>query len=194
MNRGRNQPTLEIKYVPHLGEVGCGTAVEAYDNVFPFIPKDELCPVALPVGVNAQNIGMVTVRGPSLSDFGIWDGDELVIRTKFAWREIDEDRICIVFIHATQELVAKRIVKGANTITLKASGGGVRDMEYSMDEVEIRAIVIKVQFDVSRVIARSREANVRATGIGRRRLHERNGNGTSAKPAHTARDVDDMPY
>jgi SOS-response transcriptional repressor LexA len=167
----KTSPTtkLEIKMIPHLGEVGAGSSVPAYDNVYPFMPKSELYPVAVPAHLPASKLGLVTVRGLSLTDFNIFDGDQLVFTRQFNRREIDEDTICIVFIHATQELVAKRIVIGANMLTLKASGGGIADKEYSIDEVEIRGVVIKVEIDVKSQIARARETKARLNGIGRRK-------------------------
>ena len=54
-------------------------------------------------------------------------------------------RICIVYIVPTGELVAKKVLRGANMLTLRASGGGIRDLEYRPEEVEIRAIVIGLQ-------------------------------------------------
>src|SRR4051812_29201016 len=132
----KQSPTLEVQFVQYLGEIGCGRAVEAYDNVYPFMPKSELIPVALPAGVNARDAGVMTVRGMSLTDFNIFDGDRMVVQTKFSsWRDIDEDTICVVYVHATAELVAKRIVRTANTLILKASGGGISDIECAPDEV-----------------------------------------------------------
>jgi SOS-response transcriptional repressor LexA len=156
-------PTLEVQYLPYLGEVGCGRAVEAYDNVYPFMPKDELIPVAMPRGVTARDAGVMTVRGMSLTDFNVFDGDRMVVKTKFSpFRDIDEDTICVVFIHATSELVAKRIIRQANSIILKASGGGIRDIECSLDDVEIRGIVLEFLIDAKTQIARAREAKMRA--------------------------------
>jgi hypothetical protein len=162
-------PKLELKYVRYLGEVGCGRAVEAYDNVYPFMPKDELIPVALPANVPAKDSGVMTVKGLSLTDFGLFDGDELLVTRAFNKRDIDEDTVCIVYIHPTGELTAKRIERGANTLILKASGGGIPDKEYSIDEVEIRYVVLKALIDMPVLIARAREAKLRANAIGRRK-------------------------
>jgi SOS-response transcriptional repressor LexA len=160
----RQAPKLEMRYVPYLGEVGCGRPVE---NIIPFIPKSELVPVALPEWMPAQESGVYTVRGLSLTDFNIFDDDRLVVRQKFSWRDIKPDTICIVFIHTTGELVAKRIERGANKLILKASGGDIPDREYSLDEVEVKAIVVDVLIDVNSHIARARETKRRQTAIGR---------------------------
>lgn len=156
----KHSPTVEVKYVSYLGEIGAGSSVPAFDNVYPFIPRDELIPVALPIGVSTSDAGILTVRGISLSDFNVWDGDRMLIKKRFSWKDIDEDTICVVYIHATGELVAKRIEIGANTLILKASGGGISDLEYSPDEVEIRGIVLEFLIDAKTQIARAREAKV----------------------------------
>lgn len=184
----RKPTTLEIKMIPYLGEVGAGTPVPAYDNVYPFMPKSELYPVAVPSNLPANSMGLVTVRGLSLTDFNIFDGDQLVFTRQFNRREIDEDTICIVYIHATSELVAKRIEVGANMLTLKASGGGIADKEYSVDEVEIRGVVIKVEIDIKSQIARAREAKARLNKVGRRKSDE------AAPTLWGQRNDDDCPY
>jgi SOS-response transcriptional repressor LexA len=154
----KRSPKYEMKYVTHYGEVGAGTAV---DNVIPFMPQATVVPVVVRGDLAAAGLGAVTVRGLSLSDLGIHDGDTLVITKRFSWRDIHEDTICIVFIHPTGELVAKRIIKEANTITLRASGGGIPDKEYRPDEVEVRGIVVRISLDVETYIARYQESKIR---------------------------------
>jgi SOS-response transcriptional repressor LexA len=187
--REHRQPTLEVKYVPYLGEVGCGKAVPAYDNVYPFMPQDEMIPVALPANMRDTDAGVVTVRGLSLSDFGIFDGDQLLVKHRPHWRDIDEDTVCIVLIHSTGEVVAKRIERGSNTLILKASGGGIPDMEYGSDEVEIRSVVIKALFDMDTLMARAREAKVRLGGIGRRKKMDE-----LTPRLWTDKNADDIPF
>lgn len=162
-----------MKYVQYAGEIGCGRAVEAFDNVYPFIPKSELTPVALPEGMPAQDTIIYTVRGLSLSDFNIFDDDRLLVLKRFSLRNIKDDTICIVLIHSTGELVAKRLEKGSNKIILKASGGGIKDAEYAPEEIEIRGIVLDVLVNIDAQITRAREAKRRQTAIGRKTAPER---------------------
>lgn len=164
----KRKSSLQMKYVQYAGEVGCGRPVEAFDNVFPFIPKSELTPVALPEGMPAGDTIIYTVRGPSLTDFNIFDDDRLLVLKKFSLRNIRPDTVCIVFIHSTGELVAKRIDRTANKIILKASGGGVKDAEYAPEEIEIRGVVLDVLVNIDAQIARAREAKRRQSAIGRR--------------------------
>jgi SOS-response transcriptional repressor LexA len=154
----KSSPKYEMKYVTHYGEVGAGSAV---NNVIPFMPQTTLVPVVVRGELAAAGLGAVTVRGLSLTGLGIHDGDTLVITKRFSYRDINENTICIVFIHPTGELAAKRIIKGANTVTLRASGGDIPDKEYRPDEVEIRAIVVRISLDVETYIARYLESKTR---------------------------------
>jgi SOS-response transcriptional repressor LexA len=131
-------PEFKIMKVPNLGEIAAG-------RVVPFVPKNELVPVVVPVGTPTGDIATLTVRGLSLSDLGIYDGDKLILRLKFRWTEIREDTICAIFLHSTGELVAKKVIRGANMLILRASGGGIPDKEVNPDDVEIRGIVTDVQ-------------------------------------------------
>jgi len=167
-----NAPKTEVKFVEYLGEIGCGRPVEAFDNVYPFIPKDELIPIALPANVNARDAGVMTVRGLSLSDFNVFDGDRLVISKKFSWKDIDEDTICAVLIHATGEMAAKRIVRGANKLILRSSGGGIPDVEFSIDDIELKGIVTDFLIDAATQISRAREAKARLANARRRKPDE----------------------
>jgi SOS-response transcriptional repressor LexA len=131
-------PTFKIMEVLNLGEVGAG-------RVVPFIPRNDLVSVVVPQGTQAEDVGVVVARGISLTKLGIYDGDKLLFRLRFSSQEITPKTICIVFIHSTGELVAKRIIRGANTLVLRASGGDIPDREVSPDDVEIRGIVTDVQ-------------------------------------------------
>jgi len=130
---------LETVLVPHYGEIGAGSVV-------PFIPQSELVPVAVPRDLAAAgSVITLTVRGISLEDEEIYNGDLLICNTKFRWSQITPETICAVFIHATAELVAKKIIREAHMLTLRASGGGIKDKQFSPDDIEIRGIAIGFQ-------------------------------------------------
>lgn len=114
---------------------------------FPFVPKDKTAPVALPVGtsVSAEEIGLMTVRGPSLNNLGIYDGDHLIVSRKFTKRDVTPETVCIVFIASTGELQAKKVIEQYGKITLRSSGGGIKDAFYELEDIEVRSIVIGYQ-------------------------------------------------
>ncbi len=56
------------------------------------------------------------------------------------------EAICVVYIIPTGELVAKKILwAGDGMLTLRASGGGVKDLHFSKDDIEIRGVSIGFQ-------------------------------------------------
>jgi SOS-response transcriptional repressor LexA len=123
--------------VPLYGEVGAG-------RVVPFVPREETVTVIVPRGVaDRDHIGTLVVRGPSLSNEGIFDGDILVFRTNIQSSEITHQTICIVRFD-TGELQAKKVVYDGrgHTICLRSSGGGIEDVFYPVDQIEILGIVI----------------------------------------------------
>lgn len=133
-------PAQIIIPVSPLGEIGCGSVVP-----FPFAPSSDLAYVVVPEGTSPADIATLTVRGISLSDMGILDGDLLIVRRKFTWRQIKPDTICAIYIHSTGELCAKKIVRGVNTLLLRSTGGNIPDKEVSPDDIEIKGIVFAVQ-------------------------------------------------
>lgn len=140
MNQRRSEQEQEIFQVQIHSEVGAG-------RVVPFTPRNQTAPVALPVGtdVQAQEIGLMTVRGPSLNNLGIYDGDYLICTRKFTKRDITPETVCIVFIGSTGELQAKKVIEQYGKITLRSSGGDIKDAFYERDDIEVKSIVIGYQ-------------------------------------------------
>lgn len=123
----RNVEPVRIANLSVYGEVGAGTVV-------PFTPRHgETTPVALPPNVKE-------------SDAGIYTGDLLIFTKRFNIRSIFNGEIFIVHIIATGEILAKKLVPhGPETVILRASGGGVRDMHFLRDDIEIKGMVLGFQ-------------------------------------------------
>jgi len=104
--------------------------------------------VALPERLlNLAQKGMIktlTISGNSLSGVGIFDGDRVVCKKAFSKKEINNNTICIVYIPALGETVAKRIRFVGGYLVLKSCNGEVSDMKMKPEEVEIRGIVIEL--------------------------------------------------
>ena len=129
---------LEVALVNDYGEVGCG-------RVVPFTPKDAQVPVVLPPDASPSQYCVMTVRGLSLTDDGIYDGDRLVINLFFNKRDITRENICVVLIHPTGELVAKKLIRHGDKVCLRSSGGGIPDKIYEWDEIEIKGVAVSFQ-------------------------------------------------
>lgn len=128
-----------MRRVPLLGEVGAGSVVQ-------FTPRNELIPVAVPSNIRDEDVGTLVVRGCSLEDEGVFDGDYLIFNRRFTKRDCMFETICVVFIVSTGELVAKKLLFGGNgSITLRASGGGIADMNFSGEDIEIKGVVFGFQ-------------------------------------------------
>lgn len=123
---------------PILGEVAAGKVID-------FIPRDQSASIAVPTATKEENVGVVIARGNSLTGDGIQDGDLLLFKKNFTKREAIFN-ICIVFVIPTGELIAKKVAFGeSGTITLKSSGGNVKDKTYSAEDIEIRGVVFSFQ-------------------------------------------------
>jgi len=126
----------EIRNLLNFGQVGAGKVVQ-------FIPKEERIPVALPRHLpHNDSIATVTVCGPSLTDLGISDGDVLIVKLRFSRKMITQKTICIVYILATGELLAKRVRHSPNGVTLLSSGGGAKNLFFEHEAIEIRGVVV----------------------------------------------------
>lgn len=139
----RNGKSGELEFivadVPLYGECGAGSVVQ-------FVPREGSLSVAIPHAMRESEIGSVIVRGCSLEDEGIYDGDILIFNKRFTRRECMFETICIVFILATGELVAKKLLfAGDGMITLRASGGDIKDMVFQGEDIEIRGVVFGFQ-------------------------------------------------
>ena len=89
-------------------------------------------------------IKTLTISGNSLEGVGIYDGDEVVCKKAFSKKEINNQTICIVYLPATGEVVAKRIRFQAEWLILKSCNNGVPDMKVRPDDVDIRGVVISL--------------------------------------------------
>lgn len=131
----------EIRHVNIYGEVGAGTVV-------PFAPRNELVPIVVPAGSPAdEHLGTLIVRGISLENCGIRDGDLLLLRKDITRKDITPETICAVYIRSTGELLAKKLLYGnrGDHVTLRSSGGGIKDVHYPAEDIEVRGIVFGFQ-------------------------------------------------
>lgn len=137
----RAAPQLELRYVTCYGEIGAG-------RVVPFTPRNMTTPIVVPANTPADDkIGTMIVRGVSLEDEEIYDGDILLLRRDITRKDITANTICAVYIRSTGELVAKKLVYGnrGDYVTLRSSGGGLADVYYHADDIEVRGIVFGFQ-------------------------------------------------
>ena len=87
-------------------------------------------------------IKTLTISGNSLEGVGIYSGDRVVCKKAFSKKEITNKSICIVYIPATGEVVAKRIRFSGEWIVLQACNHEVPDIKVKPDDIDIRGVVI----------------------------------------------------
>ena len=87
-------------------------------------------------------IKTLTIYGNSLEGVGIYDGDKVVCKKAFSKKEVTKHSICIVYIPATGEIVAKRVRFVDDWLILKSCNDDVPDIKTKPDDVDIRGIVI----------------------------------------------------
>jgi repressor LexA len=122
-----------VRHVPLVGDVAAGTDVLAQENVEEVLP--------LPADFTGDgDLFMLRVRGDSMIEAGILDGDFVVCRSQST---ADEGDIVVAGIPGDEATVKTYRRKGA-TITLLPSNARLAPMEFDASEVTIYGKVVTV--------------------------------------------------
>jgi repressor LexA len=121
------------RHVPLIGDVAAGTNVLAQENVEDLIP--------LPTDFTGEGeLFMLRVRGDSMIDAGILDGDFVVARQQ---RVADNGDIVVAGIPG-DEATIKTFKKTSKNITLIPANPTMEPMVFDADEVSIFGKVVTV--------------------------------------------------
>lgn len=121
------------RHVPLIGEVAAGTGLLAQENVEDLIP--------LPTDFTGEGeLFMLKVRGDSMIDAGILDGDFVVARQQ----NVAENGEIVVAGIPGDEATIKTFKKSGNTITLIPSNASMKPMVFSSDEVHVFGKLVTV--------------------------------------------------
>jgi repressor LexA len=121
------------RHVPLIGDVAAGTNVLAQENVEDLIP--------LPTDFTGEGeLFMLRVRGDSMIDAGILDGDFVVARQQ---RVADNGDIVVAGIPG-DEATVKTFKKTSKNITLIPANPTMEPMVFDADEVSIFGKVVTV--------------------------------------------------
>ena len=121
------------RHVPLIGDVAAGTGVLAQENVEDLIP--------LPTDFTGEGeLFMLRVRGESMVDAGILDGDFVVARQQ---KVADNGDIVVAGIPG-EEATVKTFKKSGNKVTLVPSNARMAPMEFPASEVTIYGKVVTV--------------------------------------------------
>ncbi|MCU1351036.1 MAG: lexA [Acidimicrobiales bacterium] len=122
-----------VRHVPLVGEVAAGTDVLAHENV------EEVMPV--PADLTGEGeLFMLRVRGDSMIDAGILDGDYVVAHSQTTANRGD---IVIAGIPG-EEATVKTFNRKGSKVILEPSNPRLQPMEFDGDEVEIFGRVVTV--------------------------------------------------
>ncbi|MCU1467407.1 MAG: regulatory protein LexA [Actinomycetia bacterium] len=115
-----------VRNVPLLGDVAAGTGVLAAENVEEVIPvPTDLC--------GDGDLFMLRVRGESMIDAGIFDGDYIVARSQ---PSADNGDIVVAGIPG-EEATVKTFLRKRNKIVLRPSNPTMEDLVFDPSEVQI---------------------------------------------------------
>lgn len=122
-----------VTHVPLVGDVAAGTDVLAHENV------EELMPLPLEFTGDGE-LYMLRVRGESMINAGIHDGDFVVVRRQ---ETAANGEIVIAGIPG-EEATVKTFTSQGSTVTLIPANDSLEPMVFAADEVAIFGKVVTV--------------------------------------------------
>jgi repressor LexA len=120
-----------VRHVPLLGDVAAGTGVLAAENVEEVLP--------LPQDFTGDGeLFMLRVRGESMIDVGIFDGDFVVVRTQ---RAAENGEIVVAGIPG-EEATVKTFLRRRGKIVLQPANPTMDELVYEPDDVQVYGKVV----------------------------------------------------
>jgi repressor LexA len=120
-----------VRHVPLVGDVAAGTGVLAAEHVEEMLPVPaDLC--------GEGELFMLRVRGESMIDAGIFDGDLVVARTQ---PTADNGDIVVAGIPG-EEATVKTFLRKRNKIVLRPANESMDDLVFDADDVQIYGKVV----------------------------------------------------
>jgi repressor LexA len=132
-NSGAALERRPVRHVPLVGDVAAGTDVLAQQNV------EELLP--LPADFTGEgDLFMLRVRGDSMIDAGILDGDFVVCRAE---QRADDGQVVVAGIPG-EEATVKTFRRKGNQVVLVPANERLAPMTFDADDVTIYGRVVTV--------------------------------------------------
>ena len=122
-----------VRHVPLVGDVAAGTDVLAHENIQGSLP--------LPAEFTGDgDLFMLRVRGESMVDAGILDGDHVVVRVQ---RTAEPGDLVVAGIPGDEGTV-KYFGRDADTVVLSPANPAYSELRHPADEVTIFGLVVTV--------------------------------------------------
>jgi len=122
-----------VRHVPLVGDVAAGTGVLAEENIEETVPVPEDF-------TGAGQLFMLRVRGDSMLDAGILDGDYVVVRQQ---PTAEAGEIVVAGIPG-EEATVKTFLRRRGKIVLRPENPAMGDLVYDPDEVAIYGKVVSL--------------------------------------------------
>ena len=120
-----------VRHIPLLGDVAAGTGVLAVEQV------EELMPVPEDLTGDGE-LFMLRVRGESMIDAGIYDGDFVVVRVQ---PSADPGDVVVAGIPG-EEATVKTFLRKRNKIVLRPANETMEDLVFDPSDVKIYGKVV----------------------------------------------------
>jgi repressor LexA len=122
-----------VRHVPLVGDVAAGTGVLAAENIEETLPVPEDL-------TGDGDLFMLRVRGDSMIEVGIFDGDYVVVRSQ---PTAENGEIVVAGIPG-EEATVKTFLRRRNKIVLRPENSALDEMVFDGDEVTIYGRVVTV--------------------------------------------------
>ncbi len=122
-----------VRHVPLVGDVAAGTGVLAEENIEETVPMPEDF-------TGAGQLFMLRVRGDSMVDTGILNGDYVVVRQQ---PTAEAGEIVVAGIPG-EEATVKTFLRRRNKVVLRPENPAMDDLVYEPDEVTIYGKVVSL--------------------------------------------------
>jgi repressor LexA len=128
---GSSAERRPVRHIPLVGDVAAGTGVLAAESV------EELMPVPEDLTGDGE-LFMLRVRGESMIDAGIYDGDFVVVRVQ---PDADQGDIVVAGIPG-EEATVKTFLRKRNKVVLRPANESMDDLVYEPGDVRIYGKVV----------------------------------------------------
>jgi repressor LexA len=122
-----------VRHVPLVGEVAAGTGVLAHENIEETVPMPEDF-------TGAGQLFMLRVRGDSMLDVGILDGDYVVVRQQ---PTAETGEIVVAGIPG-EEGTVKTYLRRRGKVVLRPENSAMDDLTFDPDEVTVYGKVVSL--------------------------------------------------
>ena len=129
VNLYRNQAST----VPLVGRVAAGAPILADQNITDHIPVS--------ADIAKRNAYALRVRGDSMIEAGIFDGDLLIVDQERTPRKRD----IVVALVEEEEATVKYYFPGSDSVELRPANSSLTPMRYRLDQVQIQGVAISLQ-------------------------------------------------